>query len=246
MPGRTPLYLQIYGKLRHEIEAGDLQPGAALGPQRALSRRFGVTLMTLRQGLARLEQDGLIRRRHGLGTFVGHGVASRPIDYDILNLQMFASDLAARGESVETRVLGQRVVQPPRPVAEVLGARRVLALARLRVVRGRPLSFQVTYLPAGLGRGVREHDLRLHSLRHIVEHKLGIAIARASETVTAVRLGGVHARALGRRPGSPAFRADRVSFGARDEALLFDRVWIPGGRFRITRELSYPSLQEAP
>ncbi len=237
MAGRTPLYLQIYRRLREAIERGELRPGARLGTQRALSRRFGVTLMTLRQGLARLEQDGLIRRRHGLGTFV----AARPIDYDILNLRMFASDLAARGESVETRVLGQRFVRPPRGVAEALGpgARRVFALERVRLVRGRPLSHQLTYLPAGLGRAVARHDLALHSLGHVLDHKLGVALARASETVSAVRLAPRPARALGRRPGSSAFRADRVSFGPRGEALVFDRVWIPGDRFRITRELRF-------
>ena len=246
MAGKTPLYLQIYGTLRRQIETGALPPGAAVGPQRALSRRFGVTLMTVRQGLARLEQDGLIRRRHGLGTFVAPGAAASPIDYDILNLQSFAGDLAARGEVVETRLVGQRFGRAPRAVADVLGGRRVLALARLRVVRGRPLSYQVTYLPESLGRAVREHDLGLHSLRHVLEHKLGVGIVRAAETVSAVRLRPRPARVLGRPPGSPAFRADRVSFGARDEALLVDRVWIPGGRFRITRELRYGSLQEVP
>ncbi|MGH7268008.1 MAG: GntR family transcriptional regulator, partial [Candidatus Rokuibacteriota bacterium] len=188
MAGRTPLYLQIYNELRREIEGGGLPAGAPVGPQRALSRRFGVTVMTLRQGLARLEQDGLIRRRHGLGTFVASGGAP-PIDYDILSLRSFAGDLAARGEPVETRLLGVRAGRPPGAVAAVLGGGGTFAVGRLRLVRGRPLSYQVTYLPGPLGRAVREHDLRLHSLGHVLEHKLGVAIARASETVSAVRLG---------------------------------------------------------
>jgi GntR family transcriptional regulator len=243
--GRTPLYLQIYDELRREIRSGGLPAGASLGPQRALSRRFGVTLMTLRQGLARLERDGLIRRRHGLGTFVApDGPPS--IDYDILSLQSFAGDLAARGEPVETRLLAVGSRRPPGAVAAALGGGPVVAVGRLRLVRGRPLSYQMTYLPAPLGAAVREHDLRLHSLGHVLEHKLGITITRASETVSAVRLGPGAARTLGRRPGSPAFRADRVSFRAGDVALLVDRVWIPGGPFRITRELRYDIAQEGP
>lgn len=243
MAGRVPLYLRIYRSLRREIESGRLLPGARLGAQRALSRRFGVTLMTLRQGLARLEQDGLIRRRHGLGTFV----AARPIDYDILNFRTFASDLTARGEPVETRVLRHRFAEPPPLVAQALGpgARRVLALERLRLVRGRPLSYQITYLPQALGRAACRHDLTLHSLRHVLGHKLGVAISRAAETVSAVRLEGGAARILGRRPGSPGFRADRVSFGPRDEAVAFDRVFIPGDRFRITREIRFPLPTDA-
>ncbi len=238
MAGRFPLYLQIYQTLQREIQAGALRPGARLGAQRTLSRRFGVTLMTLRQALGRLEQDGLIRRRHGLGTFV----APRPIEYDIVNLRTFASELAARGEPVETRILGHRFGPPPRPVAEAFGraAERVFVLERLRLVRGRPLSYQVTYLPGGLGRAVLDHDLALHPLRHVLEHKLGVGISRATETVAAVRLRPWAARPLARRPGMAAFRADRVSFSPRGEAMVFDRVWIPGDRFRITREIRFP------
>jgi len=68
-----------------------------------------------------------------------------------------------------------------------------------------------------------------------LDHKLGIAIRRASETVSAVRLGRAAARPLAGRPGAPAFRADRVSFGPSGDALAFDRGFIPGDR--IAREL---------
>ena len=60
--------------------------------------------MTLRQALELLERDGLITRRHGLGTFV----ASPIVDYDILHLRTFAGDLSAKGERVTTRFLGSR------------------------------------------------------------------------------------------------------------------------------------------
>ena len=64
-------------------------------------------------------------------------------------------------------------------------------------------------------------------------------IERASETVSAVRLGRREARELGCRLGTPAFESERVSFTADGQPVVFDRVYIPGDRFRITRELQY-------
>jgi DNA-binding GntR family transcriptional regulator len=89
----------------------------------------------------------------------------------------------------------------------------------------------------GLGTFVASPDLTLHSLRHILRYKLGLEIVRARETVSAARLTGREAGELDCRPGSPAFCSERVSFSADGRPVVFDRVDIPGDRFRITREL---------
>ena len=70
MKGRPPRYHQIAQSLRERMVSGQLAPGARLDNQRRLAQDFGVTLMTLRHALEVLERDGLIARRHGLGTFV--------------------------------------------------------------------------------------------------------------------------------------------------------------------------------
>jgi DNA-binding GntR family transcriptional regulator len=235
---RVPRYHRIAEALRERIRTGELAAGARLDNQRQLARSFGVTLMTLRQALELLEREHLITRRHGLGTFV----AAPSIDYDILQLRRFAGDLTAKGEHVATRLLGTRFAAPDRRVAEALrlsGGSRVLVLERLRLVDAHPMSLQRSFLPSPLGDEVIRADLALTPLHQVLEFKLGVVITRASETVSAVRLGRREARDLGCRAGEPAFESERVSFGAGGAPVVFDRVFIPGDRFRITRELHY-------
>jgi GntR family transcriptional regulator len=220
---------------------GALLPGARLDNQRRLAEEFGVTLMTLRQALEVLERDGLIARRHGLGTFV----ASRSVDYDILQLRTFAGDLSARGEDVSTRFLRSQFEAADRDVARALGVRprqRVFVLERLRLVAGRPTSFQASYLTAPLGEEVAKADLRVSPLRQVLRFKLGIDIVSARETVSAVPLETRAARELGCRAGIPSFRSDRLSMGVDGAPIVYDRVFIPGDRFRITRELQYDTF----
>ncbi|MGH7355281.1 MAG: GntR family transcriptional regulator [Candidatus Rokuibacteriota bacterium] len=243
MSRRVPQYHRIADELRARIRGGELQPGARLDNQRRLAATFGVTLMTLRQALDVLERERLIARRHGLGTFVAAGPPPRRIvDYDILQLRRFAGDLSAQGERVTTRVLGGRVTRADRRVAAALGlasGTRVVALARLRLVDGRPMSLQRSFLPRALGEAALRANLELTPLGQVLEFKLGVVIGRARETVSAVRLPRREARALGCRAGAPGFESERVSFDAAGAPVVFDHVFIPGDRFRITRELNY-------
>jgi GntR family transcriptional regulator len=238
MKARVPRYHRIAEELRERIQSGELAAGARLTNQRQMAREFGVTLMTLRQALGLLEREKLIRRQHGLGTFV----AAPSIDYDILHLRRFAGDLLAHGEPLTTRVLSSRFVHADRWVSGALGlaARaRVFELERLRLVDGHPVSLQRSYLPQALGEELMKADLAATSLRQALEFKLGVVIERARESVSAVRLGQAEARALGCPPGVPAFESERVSYAADGRPIVFDRVFIPGDRFRITRELTY-------
>jgi GntR family transcriptional regulator len=235
---RVPRYHRIAETLTDRIRQGELAPGTRLDNQRQLAKSFGVTLMTLRQALELLEREHLITRRHGLGTFV----AAPSIDYDILQLRRFAGDLSAKGEHVATRFLGTRfaVADPRLAEALRLPARpRVLVLERLRLVDDHPMSLQRSFLPPPIGDEVVRADLALTPLHQVLEFKLGVVVTRANETVSAVRLGRREARELGCPAGAPAFESERISYDAGGAPVVFDRVFIPGDRFRITRELRY-------
>jgi GntR family transcriptional regulator len=238
VPRRRPRYQRIAEALREQILKGTVAPGGQLANQRQLAREFGVTLMTLRQALEVLEREKLIVRRHGLGTFV----ASPVIDYDILHLPRLAGSLSTLGEPVTTRFVSARFVPASRPVAEGLGLgqrARVLALERVRLLEVHPMGLQRSFLPAGLGEEVVKTDLRITSLREVLEFKLGLTISRARETISTIRIGRREARELGCRPGLAAFISERVSYGADGRPVVFDHVFIPGDRFRITRELTF-------
>jgi GntR family transcriptional regulator len=235
---RVPRYHQIAQALRDKIVAGRIAPGERLDNQRRLAMDFGVTLMTLRQALEVLERDGLITRRHGLGTFA----ASPSVDYDILRFRAFAGDLTAVGENVATRFLRTQAARADRHAARELGLEpgaRVFVLERLRLVDGHPTSFQVSHLPSALGEEVARADLAVTPLRQVLAFKLGIEITGARETVSAETLPARAARELGCVPGVPCFRSDRVSTDAESRPIVYDRVFIPGDRFRITRQLHY-------
>ena len=64
------LYAQIAAQIRTAVVRGVLQPGDRLPSEAVLTQQAQVACMTLRQALATLVHEGVLERRHGVGTFV--------------------------------------------------------------------------------------------------------------------------------------------------------------------------------
>jgi DNA-binding transcriptional regulator YhcF (GntR family) len=60
---------RVYTILRHALLSGEFAPGAKLPSHTELAAQFGVATLTVRHVLAHLEQEGLVSREHGRGTF---------------------------------------------------------------------------------------------------------------------------------------------------------------------------------
>ncbi|MBR6442354.1 MAG: GntR family transcriptional regulator [Clostridia bacterium] len=72
-----PKYLQVADILRKEIADGVFRDGQTLMTEEELRFRFDVSRQTIRQAIALLEEDGLVDRRRGSGTYVRHGPRRR-------------------------------------------------------------------------------------------------------------------------------------------------------------------------
>lgn len=64
-----PLYIQIAETLKSEILNGEVKPLERLGSQREFCKRFKVSPITVEWALRRLDEEGVITRVRGRGTF---------------------------------------------------------------------------------------------------------------------------------------------------------------------------------
>jgi len=66
----TPLYSVIYNKIKQQIISGELSPGTRLSTEMEIASENSVSRITATRALKELEQNGLIRRRKGSGSYV--------------------------------------------------------------------------------------------------------------------------------------------------------------------------------
>lgn len=239
---RQPKYLRIYDDLASRITAGEYTPGTSLPSQRELSDHYQVTLMTLRQAIELLEGEALVETRPGIGTFV----ALPRYTYDVGHLRSFAADMALQGAAVETRIIKSQLITAPAAVAAHLALPRngrAFAIRRVRLIDGRPVVRQDSYLPPRLGRRLDVAQLRSRSLYTVLADDLGATVTRANETIRPTILDTDDAALLARDPGSVALLSHRVSFDAHDTPVIDDLAVLPGDSVVITADRSPEGLR---
>jgi DNA-binding GntR family transcriptional regulator len=69
---QIPKYRQVYNSLRAEISAGAFASGQRLPSEADLVKTFGASRITVGRALRDLQQEGLVERRVGSGTYVRH------------------------------------------------------------------------------------------------------------------------------------------------------------------------------
>ena len=98
---RKNLSVQVIWKLREDIVSGVYAAGDKLPTEPALVEQFGVSRTVIREAIAELRADGLVRPRHGIGVFVQE---ARPPEGSLVLLNQVSKKLSDIIEELELRV----------------------------------------------------------------------------------------------------------------------------------------------
>lgn len=71
--GHSQLTMQVVDHVRSLIASGEVKPGDRLPPERDLARQLKISRSSLRAGIGFLSAMGVLKSRHGAGTFVSSG-----------------------------------------------------------------------------------------------------------------------------------------------------------------------------
>lgn len=237
---REPKYVAIAADLEAKIRSGRYRPGQALPSQRDLSASYEVTLMTMRQALRVLADQGLVAQEPGRGTFVTPPKAV----YGMGPLRSLSDELRAQGHRVDTVVLGRSRRGLPAWVARRMSVEAkapALRVERVRQLNGVAAIHQVSWVPEAFAAPLAVADLTVTSLYGaLAEH--GVVVRRARERVSPGLLDARIGALLHRPAGEPVFLSDRLTVDADGAAVVFDRATILGHLIEITAERSATSV----
>jgi GntR family transcriptional regulator len=176
----APRYEEIARYLRTLVSRGN--PGDRLPSDAELCGRFEVSRMTARHAVQLLEQEGLLFRRRGQGTFV----AARPVMRLLGSPLSFTESMRRRGLPASSRVLHWGEIDPSSEnvaALQLLAGQRALVLERLRLADSVPMAIERVVLHPTLA-GVGTDDLEQGSL-HAAFERLGRIPTRAQAWVSA-------------------------------------------------------------
>lgn len=227
----APLYRQLAERLVAAIACGRLKDGDALPPERVLCERLEVSRTTLRRALDELAGRGLVKARHGSGTFV----AAR-LEQPLARLSSFSEDMRARGREATFRWL-ERDLAPPLPeeaMALGLGSGALVArFVRLRLADGEPLAVERAAVPAHL---LPDPAAVGDSLYQALAAR-GLEPVRALQHLRAAAVDAADAARLGIAAGSPVMAIMRHGYLADGRAVEFTRSVYRGDRYDFVAEM---------
>jgi GntR family transcriptional regulator len=214
----VPLYHQLYSVLRDEIVAGVQRPGSRLPSERAMTRTYGLSRLTVQRASAELERQGLIVRVQGSGAFVADPLPAMPVS---ASLQALIDSVAEIGKSTEGRVVELAEVVPERDVRAALRLEPRARIQRSVHVRSRadgPVGLFTTCEPQDIGRGIGARDIEAHPMLVLLERR-GVHPAWATQGITAALADRRVASLLQVRTGAALVRLTRVVFDRHDRPV---------------------------
>jgi len=183
----VPLYEQLYRRLRTAIQEGSVTAGGQLPSERQLAANYGVSRVTARKALDKLQQEGLVHAHQGRGSFVARD-ALENLEYT--RLDGFSQVMLKQGMVLHNRILSRGIVPATDQVAGHLGVdrnERVIKIRRLRLVDTTPIAVHTSYLRYPLCRPVLDIDLERHSLYRVLQERLNIQLSHVNRIARAIQ-----------------------------------------------------------
>jgi GntR family transcriptional regulator len=230
-PG-PPIYIQIRDVLRAEITGGGLKRGEQLPSEIELAARFNVSRMTIRESTENLVNEGLLYRRHGVGTFVAYPHLER----DHTKLTSFFDEAEAEGVAVQVKLLSLKVIPATPKVAEALdipAASHVFRVKTLRCVDGVPITLHDAHIPYGLFASLVNENLEVRHLWKLFE-KAGYRVKRAIQRLEAREASKQVARWMEIQEGAPVLFKERTVYADDGTPVEFTYCYNRGDLYSLT------------
>ena len=237
-----PFYFQLTKLLASEIETGRWDAGERLPSEPTICEQFGVSRTTVRQALAALESEGLVRREKGRGTFVAE---RRSGGWLLQSAHGFYEEAERAGHAVRSRVLRRAVEPLPAWAADALRLRagtQGVTVERLRWMDDRLVMYVLSHFPARVARTLLDADLETSSLYVVLEDREGVTVAGGRRVVEAARAESELAKLLEVEAGAPLLYVEAVSWDHTLQPFECYRAWHRADRTKIEVQVVHEEL----
>lgn len=230
----VPLYVKIRESIREDISRGILKRGDKLPSEDELAQRFGVSRMTVRQGITDLIDEGLLYRRHGVGTFVAH----QHLERDHSRLTNFFEISSLDGIDVRESVLKLELMPAKLKIAKALNLQEgdmVICVKTLRYSDNVPVTIHEAYVPHRLFHELlqEEQQAATENLWKFYE-RCGYKVKRAIQKLEARQAAEEQASILEIEEGAPILYKERTIFADDGTPIEFLYCYNRGDMYSLT------------
>lgn len=232
----APLHQVIRRHIQNVLASKAVKPGEQIPTEQEIMAIFSVSRITVRQAIGQLVASGALVTRRGRGTFV----AQPRISHQLKKLTGFVEDMDALGLKATSRVVSVAHARAGPREAEKLNlteGTEITRIERLRLGNNEPLSFDISVMPADIGKRIASENLAIDPIFSLLENKYGIKLAEADYAIEASLASASIARQLQVQKGSPLLMIERVTYSTSKRPIDYETIYYRGDRIRYLTTL---------
>lgn len=223
-----PVYILIRDTLKRDIQNQKYPVGSLIPSERELAETYQVTRATVQKAIAHMEQEGLVKKVVGKGTYVNRAFA--PPVY-LLNPDGESSALGVTKElSGKVTITSRLIYHVQQPAGEYLANQfgvpenePVHAIRRVRLFDGTPVLVEDSYIPLAIVDTIDDDVLQNHSLYAFIEQKCQQKIGGTDSMVGASLFDDVMAALLDIPVNSPMLHIKESTW--LEDGTVFNYSW---------------------
>ncbi|MCX7839451.1 MAG: GntR family transcriptional regulator [Anaerolineae bacterium] len=215
---KSQLYLQTREHILKLIR--QIQPGEQLPSEASLSQRLGVSRNTIRDALMSLEQDGIVVRRHGIGTFVA--ASPHHLRTSLNRILPIPELITASGFKHKIRDLKIGTLVGPSEAHQLLGVpptEKLASVTLLHLADTRPAVYITYWLHPTLRADQVRWDKFDGHMQNFLERYFHLRIHRSYVRIHAVKATRELAAKLRVKPSSPLLKLTHVAYTLSGQAV---------------------------
>lgn len=212
-------YRDIANALRRKILSSPVENGSKMPDERRLSEKYRVSRLTMRRALRILEEERLIRRVQGSGTYM-NPAASRKIPLMI----DYAGSMREYAPSLKRKLLFSKVCfagNETRAEMNLAGDAEILYAERLDFLRNRPIAYDKANINLEYGRKLGKSDFEHIDFIEWWTGKLGFSVEYCTQNIEAVAADAECAERLCVEKGLPILKSSEHYFAKRGVPVGF-------------------------
>ncbi|WP_432463271.1 MULTISPECIES: GntR family transcriptional regulator [unclassified Agarivorans] len=225
------IYLKIANEIKIRINSDQYEIGDPLPSEKALAQDLGVSVMTIRKALALLENERLIVKRHGSGSYVSRKINYIGGELDGFNYQM---NIAGKKNYVN-KVIEFIMIDAPPAIAQQLKIeprQKVYYVRRLRIIDEVPILIEDSYIPVALFPWLSIGNMQQSKFNYF-KKECDITILESHRSYTPTLTTREQAELLQIPPNSLLLRVQSLSYSQDNKVVDFSDTYQNTNKYMV-------------
>jgi GntR family transcriptional regulator len=226
------LYLSVKKEIEGLITGGELRPGDKLASEYDLAKRYAVSRMTVREALRALEEEGLLARKQGVGTFIK---ASTPRIKSILDTNYGVTEMIVNmGFHPGTREVKIEEISADAHMAKVLdisAGSKIITIKRVRTADKIPVVYSLDVIPLSVLPATKSLEMLGESLYDFLEETCHINLSSSTAKLFPTKADRKLAATLNIKTNAPLFLLEQRDTDEIGRPVVYSREYFVSDYF---------------